>query len=97
MMKEIMVEAQAAREAIEALIGKEVAAVTAEALAAVAEALVAQEEEVQEEILMDLERCIKQYVLIAARNAKCLSSQQKAEKFSAKNAIERRKDSDSNS
>ena len=43
-------------------------------------------QEVQEEIL-DQKRCIKQFALNADRNAKFLSSQQKASRFTAKNVI----------
>lgn len=38
---------------------------------------------------MDLDKCIKQFVLSAARNAKYHSRQQKANPFIAKNAIEK--------
>jgi len=40
-----------------------------------------------EEILAALEKCIKLYALTAVRNAKFLSSQQKASQFFAKNVI----------
>jgi hypothetical protein len=50
------------------------------------------EEAVSEEI-SDREKCIKQLVLNVGRNAKFLSSLLKASQFTAKNAIERRKDS----
>jgi hypothetical protein len=48
--------------------------------------------EVSEEI-SDREKCIKPLVLNVGRNAKFLSSLLKASQFTAKNAIERRKDS----
>ena len=50
------------------------------------------EEAVSEEI-SDREKCIKPLVLNVGRNAKFLSSLLKASQFTAKNAIERRKDS----
>ena len=50
------------------------------------------EEAVSDEI-SDREKCIKPLVLNVGRNAKFLSSLLKASQFTAKNAIERRKDS----
>ena len=44
------------------------------------------EAEVQEEISADQDKCIKQLALSADRNAKFLSSQQKASLSTAKNA-----------
>lgn len=48
----------------------------------------------QEEVL-DREKCTKQFVLNVAKNAKFHSSLQKENLFSAGNAIEKRKDSNS--
>ena len=44
--------------------------------------------------LENQEKCIKQFVLNAEKNAKFLSSQQKASQFFARNVIERKEDSD---
>jgi hypothetical protein len=50
-----------------------------------------------EEILADLEKCTKQYVLNVRKTVKFLSSQQKASQFTAKIAIIKEIQEDSNS